>query len=113
VPVTETLDQPRPTGDRFDILDICLIATFAQILLVRLNHALFRRALDLGAAEARGSGASFPKARLSAGTKRRPGRAGRAAGVVTIYVDVSESYRYAEQADHRVANLRSVRMRLP
>jgi hypothetical protein len=33
--------------------------------------------------------------------------------VVTIYVDVSESYRYAEQADHRVANLRSVWMRLP
>jgi hypothetical protein len=51
VPVTETFDQPRPTGDRFDILDICLIATFAQILLVRLNHARFRHALVLGAAE--------------------------------------------------------------
>jgi HAD superfamily hydrolase (TIGR01549 family) len=40
-------------------------------------------------------------------------QAGRAAGVATIYVDMSESYPYAEHADHRVANLRSVWMRLP
>jgi len=40
-------------------------------------------------------------------------QAGRAAGVVTVYVDGSESYQYAEHADHRVASLRSVWMRLP